>query len=318
MAQAHQPCLLGMAPESFDGSADKAIAFWNTLENYYTTNAAVYDNEDKKISAALTHFKLGTQAGEWASDRMATALAAAPQTYGTWANFKDDFKAQFIPPQTQLDTITKIHNLPMGGKEFNVWYQEWSQHARRSQIDKATKMYAFRKNLNPSLHQKIIQITPQPTTLAALVDKARDLDRNWRLYGSAQTSFHGSQGPRRNPSARIWEVDTGEAPNAKINATQTKGKFQCRGRLTPGERKHCMDNNLCLYCGKPGHKAIECKAPPNKWPGTKLRQVDTIPEEEIDHTNPLDESRVNQMSTNQYAPLIDTDDVMESTMDTSF
>jgi hypothetical protein len=25
-----------------------------------------------------------------------------------------------------------------------------------------------------------------------------------------------------------------------------------------------MDNNLCLYCGKPGHKAIECKAPPNK------------------------------------------------------
>jgi hypothetical protein len=60
MAQAHQPHLLGTAPESFDGSADKAIAFWNTLENYYTTNAAIYDNEDKKISAALTHFKLGT------------------------------------------------------------------------------------------------------------------------------------------------------------------------------------------------------------------------------------------------------------------
>jgi hypothetical protein len=79
-----------------------------------------------------------------------------------------------------------------------------------------------------------------------------------------------------------------------------------------------MDNNLCLYCGKLGHKAIECKAPPNKRPGTKLRQVDMIPEEEINDTNPLDESRVNQMSTNQYAPLMDTDDVMESTMDTSF
>jgi hypothetical protein len=37
-------------------------------------------------------------------------------------------------------------------------------------------MYAFRKNLNPALHQKIIQITPQPTTLVALVDKAQDLD----------------------------------------------------------------------------------------------------------------------------------------------
>jgi hypothetical protein len=125
-------------------------------------------------------------------------------------------------------------------------------------------MYVFRKNLNPSLHQKIIQITPQPTTLAALVDKARDLDRNWRLYGSAQTSFRGSQGPHRNPNARIREIDTGEPLNAEINATQTKGKFQRRGCLTPGERKHRMDNNLCLYCGKLGHKAIECKALPNK------------------------------------------------------
>ena len=79
-----------------------------------------------------------------------------------------------------------------------------------------------------------------------------------------------------------------------------------------------MDNNLCLYCSKLGHKAIECKALPNKWPGTKLHQVDMIPEEEIGHTDLLDESRVNQMSTNQYAPLMDTDDVMESTMDTSF
>jgi hypothetical protein len=79
-----------------------------------------------------------------------------------------------------------------------------------------------------------------------------------------------------------------------------------------------MDNNLCLYCSKLGHKAIECKALPNKQPGTKLQQVDTIPEEEIGNTDPLDESGVNQMSTNQYAPLMDTDDVMESIMDMSF
>jgi hypothetical protein len=59
MAQAYQPHLLETAPENFNGSVDKAITFWNMLKNYYTTNAAVYDTEDKKISAALTHFKLG-------------------------------------------------------------------------------------------------------------------------------------------------------------------------------------------------------------------------------------------------------------------
>jgi hypothetical protein len=122
MAQAYQPHLLGTAPESFDGSTDKAIAFWNMLKNYYTTNEAIYDTETKKIAAVLTHFKLGMQAGEWASDHMATALTAAPINYGTWATFKADFKAQFILPQTQLDAITKIHSLPIGGKEFNVWF----------------------------------------------------------------------------------------------------------------------------------------------------------------------------------------------------
>jgi hypothetical protein len=122
MAQAHQPHFLGTAPESFNGSADKAIAFWNTLENYYTTNVAIYNDEDKKILAALTHFKLGTQAREWASNCMATTLAQAQVMYGTWIAFKADFKAQFILPQTQLDVITKIHSLPIGGREFNVWF----------------------------------------------------------------------------------------------------------------------------------------------------------------------------------------------------
>jgi hypothetical protein len=79
-----------------------------------------------------------------------------------------------------------------------------------------------------------------------------------------------------------------------------------------------MDNNLCLYCSKSGHKAIECKASPNKQPGTKLHQVDIIPEEEISNIDLLDESGVNQMSTNYYAPLMDADNVMESSIDPSF
>jgi hypothetical protein len=79
-----------------------------------------------------------------------------------------------------------------------------------------------------------------------------------------------------------------------------------------------MNNNLCLYCSKLGHKAIECKAQPNKWPGTKLCQVNMISEEEIDNIDPLDESRVNQMSTNHYTPLMDIDDIMESSIDISF
>jgi hypothetical protein len=55
-----------------------------------------------------------------------------------------------------------------------------------------------------------------------------------------------------------------DKPNLEINAFQ--GKPKKPGKLTPEERKHRMDNNLCLYCGKPRHKAQDCRAPPNWFP----------------------------------------------------
>ena len=68
-----------------------AIAFWNSLKNYFTVNAATFDTDQKKVSLALTYFKQGTQARDWASDHIATALAANSIAYGMWQAFKDAF-----------------------------------------------------------------------------------------------------------------------------------------------------------------------------------------------------------------------------------
>ena len=105
---------VGAPPEAYDGKASSAITFWNTLKNYYIVNSAIYANEKAWIESALTHFKLGTQAREWASDQIAKALSASPADYRTWAKLKKDFNTQFIPPQTQVDAITKMHSLCMG------------------------------------------------------------------------------------------------------------------------------------------------------------------------------------------------------------
>ena len=314
MAATPQP--VGVTPKAYDGKASSAIAFWNTLKNYYTVNTAVYSDEKARIQSALTHFKLGTQAGEWASNRIAKALDANPVDYGTWANFKKDFNTQFIPPQTQVDAIAKMHSLRMGNREFNDWFQEWSTHCRCANVDEGTKMYAFCRALNQALNQKLVNITPQPTTLDALVEKARDLDRNWRIYATP-LSKQSDWTTHCNTNARVHKISEEEAPNVEINATQNRGKFQRKGRLTPVECKHRMDNNLCLYCGKPGHRAITCTEPPNKCPGTKLCQVETISEEGINNIDLLEESRVNQLSTNYYAPLMGTED-SEDTLMSSF
>ena len=176
------PKLLGSAPEPYDGNPTKAQTFWNTLANYYTMNNAVYSTDEKKVLAALTNFKTGTRGGDWASDRIATALAANPVDYGTWNQFKMAFEKQFIPPEVQQEAIKGLHDTYMGNREFNDWYQDWSHHARRSGVNDNTKMYAFRKCINSALQQKLVALSPQPATLADLVDKARDLDRSFRMF----------------------------------------------------------------------------------------------------------------------------------------
>ena len=123
------PKLLGSTPDPYDGNPTKAQAFWNMLANYYTMNSAVYDTDDKKVPATLTNFKAGTQGGDWASDYIAEALAANPQDYGTWDQFRIAFKKQFIPPQVQQEAIKGMHDTYMGNREFNDWYQDWTQHA---------------------------------------------------------------------------------------------------------------------------------------------------------------------------------------------
>ena len=123
MAQVNHK-LLRLPPEPFEGKADRALTFWNMLENYYNINAAIYTADSTKIATALTHFKQGTQAREWASDLMATALGQNPIDYGTWADFKTAFEKQFIPPKTQVQAIAQMYACKMGNREFNEWYQE--------------------------------------------------------------------------------------------------------------------------------------------------------------------------------------------------
>ena len=274
MAQANTPRLIGTAPELYDGQGNKALAFWNILENYFTVNEDTFDTDHKKVASALTYFKRDTQAGEWASDKMATAIAAQPTNYGTWQAFKDAFKAQFIPPQTELEALAKLHDTPQGDREFNEWYQEWSQHARRANVGANTLMFTFRNALNEGINNRIASQSPQPATLAELVERARDLDRYWRMYAK----------PSNNRDSRHINELSGDYSPTDINATQLSSyetPIQ-RKRLTQEQRHYRKENNLCFYCGNGGHSAGGCPIAAESRYKSKLQQVFPLEEEEDD------------------------------------
>ena len=60
--------LFGMAPEQFDGTSAKAKTFLSALQNYYYLNSDLFSSQSCHVASTLSHFKVGTSAGEWACD----------------------------------------------------------------------------------------------------------------------------------------------------------------------------------------------------------------------------------------------------------
>jgi predicted secreted hydrolase len=164
------------------------------LENYFYLNKDVFNTDGKKISSALTYFKISTSAGEWAQDLQKNALKHMPISFGTWAMFKDNFKRHFIPAHSALEATNAMYTSKMGGRPFNEWYQDWSTYASRSGANEDTQMFAFRKALPMALHQKIMGVSPQPTTLEVLAEKACEFDCLWCMYSNP--AFTRNSGPR--------------------------------------------------------------------------------------------------------------------------
>jgi hypothetical protein len=246
------PKILGSAPEPYDGKPEKADAFINNLGNYYFLNTTTFDTDKKKVSSALTYFKIGTPAGEWACNRQSAALSATPPDFGTWANFQTLFKAHFVPAHTELEATQYLHTNKMGNRPFNEWYQEWSTQAERSHLNAHTKMFCFRKAIPIPLHQKILGVTPAPDTMEELVRLAREFDRNYQLYTMPSDNFRGNCGPRNR--AMITE-----GSDAQVHATTTSPRPQMNvGKISEAEKQRRYKEKLCFYCRKPGHTAKEC------------------------------------------------------------
>src|SRR5579863_2985508 len=169
-------------------------------------------------------------------------------------------------------------------------------------------MFAFCKLIPAPLHSKLLGVSPPPSTLSDLVEKAREFNRNWCMFSSPKP--HSGT---RNP--QVQEIQAEEKlPSTEINAIGKKLLKQHR-QLTPQEQKYWMDKNLCLYCSEAGHKASTCTKPPNHKPGTTLQSMDTITEEDQGSVYPVNKAKIGALSMNSFTP---EDYIKDSTMTDSF
>src|SRR5712672_1996601 len=212
------PKLMGSPPKSFDGSGHKAESFWSSLETYYFLNQDVFQTDSKRVASALTHFKLGTPAGEWARDRQQTALAPQRPDFGSWDDFRSAFKAHFIPVESKMSSTQTMHSLRQQNRPFHEWYQEWITHANCSGANEQTKIFTFRRNIHPSLHVKLLGISPIHTTLSRLAELAKEFDQSFRMWSANPSTSSSPQNFQTFPHIRVRDTDTPDSTQINTNA----------------------------------------------------------------------------------------------------
>ena len=73
------------------------------------------------------------------------------------------------------------------------------------------------------------------------------------------------------------------------------------GKLTPEERKRCIEKGLCFRCRKLGHLSGECPSFPNKKLGQQVKRV--AQEEELPKLREVDDDEEETIRRISFTPM---------------
>ena len=114
------------------------------------------------------------------------------------------------------------------------------------------------------------EVSRKMNTATTSMHKSEKSDSS-KMDAKSKDSSHSRQ--RNLPGSSQSKGSTSELRKFIPDLTSKLGKD---GKLTPQEHQHCMDKNLCLFCGAPGHVVKEC--PKSMWVASKARAIKTTQE----------------------------------------
>ena len=142
------------------------------------------------------------------------------------------------------------------------YFMEFNHLASRIQWDDHALFRQAYKGLAHCIKNEMVHHN-RPVTLLDLHKLMQAIDyRYWEKKAeitheanpTSKVDPKGDPKITRNPKA----APKGKAPENLKSGPDLTGKLGKDGKLTPQERQCCMDNSLCLFCGKIGHIAKEC------------------------------------------------------------
>lgn len=233
-------------PEKFDGTRSKFRGFINQVRLITILQPQRYPTDVARVGLVGT--LLTGQALSWFAplfEKNATIL-------NNFEAFLEAFAEAFSEHDKTRSATTKIRNIRQGARSASTYASEFRQLACDINWDEPALISQFYYGLQDGVKDLLLTL-PDPLTLDEAINQAIKCDN--RLFERRQDRRTLST-PLQRPSysassANAYVTKPAEVEAMQLDATRFKP-------LTEQEKKRRREQDLCLYCGRPGHRANNC------------------------------------------------------------
>uniref|UniRef100_A0A3B3BTZ1 CCHC-type domain-containing protein n=1 Tax=Oryzias melastigma TaxID=30732 RepID=A0A3B3BTZ1_ORYME len=246
---AHTPGPLMALPDKFSGDPEQCVGFLMQCELFLRQQPSLYPTEEAKVSLVCS--LLTGAAREW----IAALWTGGSLPFHGYTAFTQQLREVFNHPADGKDAGAQLYGIKQGWQTAAAYSLRFRTLAARMDWTNSALTTAFREGLTTEL-QRELACRDEGLSLDNLIALTIKLDNLLRarqprhpahVSSRGGSSFlPGAPGPGREPM--------------QLGSTQ----------LSPKERARRVQQDLCLYCGQPGHIRNTC---PNRQPRRSAEPV---------------------------------------------
>ena len=263
-------------PKTFTGRDPKKLKAFIFQCCLHFQGLSEFEDDSKRVTFALSY--LWDIAQEWFKPRISGITDDYPEWLDSWDLFVEELQNNFGPFDESTDIEHELTNLQMKDSQHTskclIHFNSLAVHCS---WDEAALRYRFYEGLLAQLKDEICKGDGKPNTLSKLHKKAQNIDaqyweQNQCLATQKKTLLSNTTSNNSSSTAKSTTSSSGntsqasgsktgkskEAPKTQSMKPDLTGKLDSHGKLTQQERLRHIDNNLCLFCGKPRHKVLDC------------------------------------------------------------
>jgi hypothetical protein len=256
----HKDPKIGL-PTKFDGTRSQFRGFLNQVRLVIQMHPSRYPTDASRVGL------VGTLLSGTALAWFAPLLEKNSPLLNNFEEFISEFKACFGDTDSIRTAINKVRRLRQGERPASAYAADFRLLAADIPWDDQALMEQFRFGLRNDVKDLLLTFPEEPKSLTEAISRAVRCDN--RLF--ERRSERQFQLPRTRSEPTYASIVAKPFPRESFNTSPTNtptpmeiDTTRRRGPLSAEEKQRRRANRLCLYCGGPGHIAVNCPHRPKR------------------------------------------------------